>query len=389
MLRALGLDGVDFQWVQGALDATLTDTAAGLSILADRIPPRTATARFCGWPSDGGLSPSLSRTYRRLLGAVLPEIGVGLRGSLGADYPAWVAFRNAAPADAGQRDLFRRWARSALPAPRRAAVCRVFAAAARDPVSRARDAFAAMPFHDVRIGRGGNVGLVPSYGLTPPAAARARFPVAGAGIRFDSDRLLAGETGTLAHGGARRPAMLPGLGGDAFDPLERRLATTRITIQGHVGARAVLPITPGGWYDADLVDRAVSAGPCAAVWDDCANAGNWAAFFGAQGTLARRAAQLVLVSDVRVRWTCAGRFDAAEQARIFAALGLRPGVEGPLGAQAPRGGGVWPFTIAAGQSALRACARFDAAGSLAIDLTLPPGRLQLWGVRVGHLAGQF
>ena len=50
---------------------------------------------------------------------------------------------------------------------------------------------------------------------------------------------------------------------------------------------------------------------------------------------------------------------------------------------------MWPFTLSEGQGAMHARAVFDGAGSLVIDLTLPPGRLQLWGVRVGHLAGVF
>ena len=389
MLRALGLCGSDVQWVQGALDASLTETAARLSGLADWLPPRTATARWAATPGACTLSPSFSRTYRRLLGAVLPEIGVGLRGRLGAAYPDWVAYRNAAPMELDQRAAFRGWAQRALPPADRASACRVFDAAARDPVSRARDAFAKLQFREMRIARGKGVRPLPSYGLSPETAARACFPITGGRLHFDSDRLLPIETGTLLPGGARRPSMLPALRGDAFDPLERRLATARITVQGQVGARAVLPVTPGGWYDADLVQRAFAAGPCAAVWDGCATVGGWSAFFGPHGTLMRHAAQLLLVSDVQVRWTCAGRFDAAEQARIFRALGLRSGAFGPLRAQDDRGGGMWPFTLSEGQGAMHARAVFDGAGSLVIDLTLPPGRLQLWGVRVGHLAGVF
>ncbi len=389
MLCALGLRGPEFQWVQGALDANLTATVAGLSAMADRNPPRTATARLAAGPDGDTLSPCLSRTYRRLLGAVLPEIGFGLRGRLGAAYPGWVAYRNAAPADLGQRAVFRAWAHGALPPQKRASALRLFDAAANDPVSRARDAFGAMQFRDMRIAHNMDLQPVPSYGVCPDTAAQACFPTKGGRLRFDSDRLLPVETGSLAQGGVRRPSMLPALRGDAFDPLELRLATSRITVRGQIGARAVLPVTPGGWYDADLVRRAFLAGPCPAVWDECANAGHWAAFFGPQGTMLRHTAQLVLVSDVQVQWTCAGRFGDAEQARIFGALGLSPGIDGPLRATDARGGGVWPFTIRGGHSAMRARAVFDGTGRLVINLTLPPGRLQLWGVRIGHLAAMF
>lgn len=388
MLRALGLPGGGLQWVQGGLDASLTETAAGLSAIADRLPPLTTTARLPVMPA-GHTAPSLSQAYWRFLGAVLPETGVGLRGCLGAAYPGWVAYRNAAPTNVTQRALFRRWAGAALPEGKREDALRLFDAAARDPVSRARDAFGAMQFRDMRIGRDGGLVPVPSYDLTPDTVAQARFPIRGGRITFDSDRLVAAETGALTQGGVRRPSMLPGLRGDAFDPLERRLATARITVQGHVGARAVVPVAPGSWYDADLVQRAFAAGPCAAVWDAWASVGGWSAFFGPIGTMAHHASQLVLVSDVQLCWTCAGRFDDGDQARLLAALGLRPGVEGPLRAQADHGGGLWPFTIQAGQSATRARARFDPTGSLVIDLTLPRGRMQLWGVRIGHLAGDF
>lgn len=388
MVRALGLSGHDLQWVRGALGVGLTETAAGLSSLADRSPPRTATASVPILPA-GRVAPSLSQAYRRLLGAVLPEMGVGLRGCLGVAYPGWVAYRNAAPAGVGQRALFRRWATSALTEPKRAEAIRLFDSAARDPVSRARDAFGAMQFREMRIGRGADLVPVAGYDLTPDTVAQARFPVRGGRLIFDSDRLVAAETGSLTHGGARRPSMLPGLCADAFHPLERSLATGRITVQGHIGARAVVPVAPGGWYDADLVQRAFAAGPCAAVWDAWASAGGWSAFFGAAGAMAHRASQLVLVSDVQLCWTCAGRFEKDDQARLLAALGLSSGIEGPLRALGDQGGGLWPFTVHAGQSAMRARAQFDAAGSLVVDLTLPPGRMQLWGVRVGHLAGEF
>jgi len=114
MLRALGLPGGGLQWVQGGLDASLTETAAGLSAIADRLPPLTTTARLPVMPA-GHAAPSLSQAYWRLLGAVLPETGVGLRGCLGAAYPGWVAYRNAAPTNVNQRALFRRWAGAALP----------------------------------------------------------------------------------------------------------------------------------------------------------------------------------------------------------------------------------------------------------------------------------
>ncbi|MGS4945870.1 hypothetical protein ACVDG3_10370 [Meridianimarinicoccus sp. RP-17] len=383
MLRALGLGGGDLQWVPGALDATLTETEAGLSILADRMPPRTATAPAL---ATGRSMPRWSMAYRRLLGALLPEIGVGLRGCLGSAYPCWVRYRNAASPDVTQQVLFRRWARESLPDDMRGRACRLFDAAMRDPVSRARDAFGAVKFHDTGIGPDRRLMHVPGYALSPASAVAGLFPTRGGRVSFDSDHLLPAETGGLAPGGAQRPALLPGLRGDAFDPLERRLAAARIGVLGHVGARAVVPVVPRGWYDAQIVNRALAAGPCSTAWDSSAGQGGWPAFFGRHGSMLRHAAQLLMVSDMRLGLTYAGQFDETEQARILAGLGLRAGVTGHLRARGRAGGGIWPFVVREGQSALRATAHFDAMGSLKLDLVLPPRRLMFWGVRVGHLA---
>lgn len=383
MVCALGIDGANVQWVPGALDAGLTGTVAGLSKLADRVPPATATAPLF---AAGRSMPLWSGAYRRLLGALLPEIGVGLRGCLGAAYPGWVRYRNAAPPGLTQQVLFRRWARTALPAASRGAACRLFDAAARDPVSRARDGFGAAKFHDVGIGADGRLTQMPGYAATPCSAMAARFAVQGGRVSFDSAHLLQADRGDLAPGGARRPAMLPALRGDAFDPLERRLATARIVVRGHVGTRAVVPVVPQGWYDSEVVARALAAGPCATAWDVRAGHGGWSAFFGPRGAMLRHASHLVLVSDLRLTLSFSGQFDETEQARILAGLGLRAGVTGYLRARGHVGGGIWPFVIHAGQSALRATARFDAHGSLKLDLVLPEDRQMFWGVRVGQIA---
>jgi len=384
VLRALGLRGEGLQWVPGALDVALTGTAAGLSLLADRMPPSTATTP--PFASRGSRMPRWSDSYRRLLGALLPEIGVGLRGGLGPAYPLWARYRNAASPEVTQPVLFRRWAQDALPATRRQAACRLFDAASRDPVSRARDAFGAAQFRDICIAADGRLLQVPGYAATPESAMAALFTLRGGRIAFDSDHLLPAERGDLASGGARRPAMLPALRGDAFDPLERRLASVRIGVRGHIGARAIVPVVPRGWYDAEIVGRALAAGPCSTTWDGNTGTGGWSAFFGRRGTMLRQAAQMVLVSDMRLNLTYAGQFDETEQARILTGLGLRAGVPGHLRALGPAGGGIWPFVIHSGQSALHATARFDGRGSLALDLVLPRDRLMFWGVRVGNLS---
>jgi hypothetical protein len=383
MVRALGLDGSDVQWVPGALDARLTESAAGLSILADRVPPGRATAHMT---AKKRCMPRWSAAYRRLLGALLPEVGEGLRGCLGGAYPDWVRYRNAASTDLPQGVLFRRWAAEALPDHVRARACRLFNAAMRDPVSRARDALGAARFHDIGIGFDRQLVQVPGYALSPAGAVAALFATRGGRIGFDSDHLLPAEFGGLAPGGAQRPALLPGLRGDAFDPLERRLASARIGVHGHVGARAVMPVAAQGWYDGQIVRRALAAGPCATAWDTSAGQPGWSAFFGRQGAMLRHAAQLILVSDMRLELTYAGQFDETEQTRILAGLGLRRGEAGLLRAIGRSGGGIWPFVVREGQSALRATARFDPTGALKLNLVLPPRRTIFWGVRIGQLA---
>ncbi|PWR03279.1 hypothetical protein DKT77_07375 [Meridianimarinicoccus roseus] len=387
VVRALNLNGDDFQLLTGALDAGLTRTERGLAQLADRVPPATEVAALA---PPGRSTPRFSQGYRRLLDALLPETESGLRGFLGDDYPSWVSFRNAARTGPPQRLLFGLWVRAQLAADRRRRATMLFDEAAQDAVSLARDAFGQVRFRRTEVSPRGAVRHVPGYGIGPDVLQRAMFPLQGTCISYDSEAPCSAGAGALRVGGGT-PGRAGLLGRDASetdtsDILDQRVAAARITVVGRIGARGVVTVQPEGWYDPATVQRAFRAGPCREVWDDWSATGRWCSFFGRGGLLSRHVSHLVFVAGADLTLSCHGCFDAAEQAALCARIGLRPDMPTALGAGEARSAGIWPFTLPRGFADMIGRLHFDAAGTLHLSLRQTPGSLQCWGARVGTLA---
>lgn len=379
VLRALQLNGEEFQLLRGVLGAEHTGAEAGLSKLADRLPPDTAVA-------DRRVPESLpltwSGSYRRLLNAMMPELEGGLRGWLGRDYGSWINFRNAARADVPQHLVFRSWSRQLTPEARRQTALGLFDLAAVDAVSLARDHYGQVRHRVVEVTPKGRVRYLAGYGLTPTRLQGMLFPTRQASLHFDSAKTQAVETGSLVEECSPGRASMLGSAKGALDPLERRLAASRITVRGNVRARAIVPVQPDAWYDPSVVSRALRAGPSDEVWDKCSATGNWDTFFGRQGLMQRHTAQLVMVAGVHLTVTYHGRFDGEERERIAESLRLRPGVAAKYTASPGRGGGLWPFVLQGEDTAMSATLGFDDAGSLRLTLDMPEDKLQCWGARL-------
>lgn len=375
--RALGLDADTFQLLCGATDAAHVATRAGLSALADRLPSQGAVAHV---PAPGRLAPRFSDAYRRLLGALMPESEVGLRGVLGEAYPAWVSFRNKANPDLAQRRVFSVWAHRHLSGARRMRAIEIFDRAADDAVSVARDRFGQARFRAPELCAQGRVRFLPDYGIGPDDARAALIPLRGGGIRFDS-QTVAAQPADCAPRGALSGRMLPAAMGRGLDPLEARIGGAGITIDGEIGARALVPVEAGGWYDRDLVARATAAeSDGGAVWDGWADTGRWSTFFGAGGLLRRVATHLVFVSGARLTLTVHGRFTDEEREELATRTGIPADAPGPLGGSDL--GGIWPFPLQGGRVDMHGQLRFDVRGNLTVDLRQSRGTVQCWGARV-------
>lgn len=320
VLRALEIGGDSFQLLLGTLGAD--DPAGLLYRIADMVPADSAVARA---PNPG--SASRSDAYGRLLDALAPEAENGFRGAVGAAYGDWVCHRSKARPGDTQAALFRAFC-AQIPADKARLLERHFQAAA-DPVSRLRDAYWSMADREPVIVPGRGLVCRPTYtGPREARAARSFAPRHGQ-VVFHSQSERRGRPAATwfrqtAHGQTR---MVPGLCPELAARIEPRIAAAPLTVTGRIGARAVVPVTPGLWYDEVVVARALAAEGDDLVWDAWSSAGRWSSFFGRTGKLARHVSHLVLVAGADLTLTCHGRFDDTDLAAIRQALP----------------GGFWPF----------------------------------------------
>lgn len=356
VLKALGIGGDAFQMLLGTLGAA--GQSAMLCRIADMAPLDAAVAML---PPAG--APTRSASYGRLLDALAPESDNGLRGALGPDYPDWVRHRSLARPGATQAALFGDWCRR-LPAPQSRLALQRFLAAP-DPLDRSRDAFWSLDHRQPIVLPGRGLDCVPSYGGPEAAGTSAMFALRDGTVAFDSHASHAAQPATwfrAAHAGVKR--ILPGLPVAAAAELEPAIAAARLTITGRIGARALVPVVPGRWYDPIAIDRALAAEDDEMVWDAWSSAGRWASFFGTSGKLARHVSHLVMVSDVSLDLVCDVRLPDLALAAVAKALPC----------------GLWPFLGPRGQSLAALSLRPDPAGALRVHYSAPAP--QCWGAIV-------
>ncbi len=357
VVRALEIGGDSFQLLLGTLGAA--DPGSLLHRIADMVPADSAVARA---PIPGAVTRS--EAYGRLLEALAPEAENGFRGAVGAAYGDWVSHRSKARPGDNQADLFRDWC-SRVPSDRAALLERHFQAAA-DPLSRLRDAFWSLSNREAVVLPGGAVLHWPAYdGPAGARAARAFAPRHGQ-VDFHSqseprDRRSATWFRQKLTGEAR---LVPGLSPELAVRIETRMAAAPLTVTGRIGARAIVPVTPGGWYDEVVEARAHAAEGDDLVWDAWSSSGRWSSFFGRTGKLARHVSHLVMMAGTDLTLTCHDRFDDADLAAIRQALPA----------------GFWPF-LGTGRRALPDL-RFHAEPQGGFSVQYQQAKPECWGVLV-------
>ncbi|MCA8879174.1 MAG: hypothetical protein KDA73_04270 [Rhodobacteraceae bacterium] len=363
LIRTLDVCADTFQLLFGTTGAD--DAPHLLEQIADMVPEDAAVSVA---PPQGSLRRSTE--YGRLLNALAPETENGLCGVLGAAYPGWIRYRNAALPGSTQQSLFDAWSQRHLPAGR-AQLARQHFAADTDALIRLRDAYWASQNRFPVVMPGIGLSLVPEYVGPREACTAPMFALRDGRIAFDSeapDRMA--RTATWFRDTGRAAArMLPGFVAPAARLLESRIIAERITVTGRIGSRAVVPVTPGNWYDDQVVARAAAAERDEAVWDAWSSAGSWTSFFGPAGKLARHVSHLVMVGDIELDVVVHARFDATEIAAVSQLL--------------PKG--VWPFMASRGRSVgpdLRMVPHPEGKLQFRLTTTAP----QCWGVLVEFAA---
>ncbi|WP_174945251.1 hypothetical protein [Burkholderia contaminans] len=360
--QALNLDENTFQLAQGTLALASTDSS-GLFLISNAVPPVSAVAHY----DASGLS-SRASAYDMLLHALRGEGGNTLQTALGDQYAKWIAYRDADTSSLTQLQLFQKWADRHLDPNKAAAAVTVFKQQATLPLNVALDAVANASNRQSFVDSAGNPYSLYKYSATLDEAQQAIANGASADIAFDSQSMNTSLSHVWVEGAASGFYDIFSAGArGSFDQLNTKAASSRLSIEGHIGSFATLATQPGAWFTSSEFSRAYSAKNDNTVWTPGASAGNWDSFFSQpNGSLARRVSQLVLVSDYKISVTSHASYSASDQQTITAAAEF----------------GIWPFFSASAKSSVTTGTTINNDGSLTVTYTLNKGLVQIWGVTV-------
>jgi hypothetical protein len=374
--------GPNFWLAQGNLGLQ-TCNDSGLFLMADALPP-VSDEKFY----DAGSTNKRSDAYLGLLCALLPEINPnGLSEALGsAQYSAWISWKAANPLPTGETylDHFRRWGIQTGADPD-------ILVRGELAIKTAQNTQLLQAFEAYTNPRGrqsfGNETL-PKYTATHAAAEAALAGSSEMKIRFDSSAMI-DSGGMMNELGPGLRAMSSGAGQMSFfygaggTPLERaglgigaenalgllnpKASRQRVKITGRIGSYATLASSPGSWYTSAEVERAYSGKNNPAIWNKGAAAGSWESFFDRKsGSLARYVSQLVLISDYELEVKIYGRYTKDDFNRVRS-LAIA---------------GAWPLFSSTEPPTQNIDYQLNPDVSIDVVNTLPPGKIQIWGVTV-------
>lgn len=359
--KALGMDKGTFQLAQGTLGLQTSDSS-GLFLMADAVPPESVAAYY-----DPSGKNARSTAYNALLHALLPATSSGLPAALGPMYANWIAYRNADTSDLSQEELFTKWANRHLNPGDLTKALTAYKAAKNDPLNLALDAYGDKAFQTDFVDDAGNAFSLHNYSCTISDAKAAINGGASATIDFNSATADTSATGTTVSGSASGfYDIFSGGAAGAFSQLDQMAASSDFVITGKIGKFATVPVTAAGWYDGAMVSRAWNAKNDNTIWDPNSNAGDWNAFFGKTGSLARRVSALLLVSDYDLTVTSKATYSQSDFTKI----------------QTEAKFGVWPFFSASASATHTQSFTHNADGTLSVRYQLNKGLIAIWGASI-------
>ncbi|MFV0244996.1 MAG: hypothetical protein ACK5IB_08260 [Qingshengfaniella sp.] len=297
---------------------------------------------------------------------LLPRQAFGLRSVLGEHYASWIACRNADPRGGEYQSLFRAWAQNNLPHDRALWAIKLFSNSSGDPLYHAMAAYAStrhsMPF----VGPKGWHMRLPKYGVAHDCACHALRGSAAVRICFESHPEQSAAGGARQICGEATPQRYfwnrNARSGPELRFLDRKALAAPISVRGRFDGIARLPVRAGAWLDEFEIERAWRSGDDPEVWDEAAGA-SWSDFFGPEGGLARRIAEVVVAGGFELEVTCHAVFSEAEVAQI----------------RAEATGGVWPMIAMEEPPTHRVRVHHEVDGSLTHRLVLDDSRVQILG----------
>ena len=357
----MGMDPNTFQLAQGTLGLQTSDSS-GLFLMADAVPPQSVAAYY-----DPSTMAKRSDAYNQLLHAMLPSSSSGLQVALGPKYASWVLYRNADTSDLSQEALFTKWASRNLDPDKITPALSAFKAAASDPLNTALDNVIDKAFRTTFVDDAGNTFTLPNYSTTITVARTAIDNGASATINYKSSTASSSSNGTSVSGSASGfYDIFSGSVGGSFQQLNQRAASSDFEITGTVGKFATVLSDAAGWYNGAMVSRAYNGKNDNTIWDPASNMGDWGSFFGATGSLARRASQLLLVSDYDLTVTSKATYSQSDFMQIKTEASF----------------GVWPFFSASASATHTETYTHNEDGSLSVRYQLNKGLIAIWGATI-------
>lgn len=360
VVRCAGIDPTRFQIGFGAAGLKTSD-GSGFHRYSDIVPARSKMIWF-----DKKDRNTRSGAYLVMLHALLPCHETGLRGILGDRYRSWIACRNAHPQGGEQSQLFRVWALNNLPAARAERAVASFVQSCHDPLSLAMAAFDD-PAHIVSVaGAKGRAQRLRAYDLTPEHAVHYLSAGRSVNVRFDSrpedDHGIRSCDVAQSVAPYRYFWNRSARASRDLRRLDAKALESRITVEGRIGSIACAPVRARGWYDGFELERAWRSGDDPAVWDTDSGL-NWKHFFGREGLLAQRIAQLLLVTDYSLTVTSHARYTADEVDLI----------------RSEATGGVWPMVPMEEPATHGIRFSHNSDGTISHHLELAKGDIQILG----------
>lgn len=362
---AMKLNRDTFQLAQGTLGLQTTDSS-GLFLMADAVPPANTVGIY-----DASTMNRRSANYSNLLSALLPETNPSaLQQALGDMYSSWITFKTTAanwPAGSTLLSVYQTWTNMSPIDPGRAARGQAAILAANNtPLVQAFTAYNLPANRQTFTASDGTSYTLPIYTANIQNAQNAINSAGSASIKFDSQTMDTSYSGLFVAGSVSASYWIFSASGNAsFNQQNSKAASSQITISGNIKF-ATLSSGPGAWYASNEVSRAFNGKNDNTIWDPGASAGNWDAFFGGAGSLARYVSQLVLVTDYTLTVTSKASYSQSDYQQIKTQASV----------------GVWPFFSGSASSTQTTSYTLNSDSTLSITQTLGKGLIQIWGVTV-------
>jgi hypothetical protein len=350
VVSGLGLDPKTFQLFQAS--APLSFTSKALWSIFNSIPPDSLTQVF----SQSQFN-NFYADYHSVIMTILPPDGSQFRQAMGDDLTTWETYQKTLKPGTDVLTAFKEWAQLNLEPGRATKVSVLFAQLLNGTVGRAVENVLDPKFVDANNG--------PIFSKTIQNLNDELKSAPSRSFSFDSSTASSDISHTWASGSVGGfYGFFSGGGQGNFDQLNKKAASSQVTIQASFKRVLSFAAAPGGWYSSAALKIAYSTSDNT-VWP-VGQHPDWSATFGPDGNLQRLATELIVVDGTDVTITSEASYSESEQKQISTSTSL----------------GFWPFFSASGSGSSKTTIAFDSSGKMTVRISMPLGNPNILGVNV-------